>query len=150
MLLHISIHQLGMKNTHQQLDLPNKNQLMLPNISIPQPGTKNTHQQLDLPNKNQLMPLHISMNQHGTKNSHLLLVSVKMLFKDHLSSMSHHSMTECQLEQDSCKSKDQKVSENQHIMKECHQQQDSFNFQFANKLEFKVLHVHQQTPNYLL
>jgi uncharacterized membrane protein len=148
MPLNISTHQHGMKKTHQQLDFPNKNQLMLQNISIPQHGMKNTHQQLDLPNKNQLMPHHTSMSQHGTKNSHLQLDSV--LSKDHHSSINHHSTIICQPVQVLSKQKDQKVSENQHIVKEIHQQQDSFNFQFANKLELKVLHVLHQTKYYSL
>jgi hypothetical protein len=88
------------------------------------------------------------MNQHGTKNFHQQLDSVKL--KGHLSTTSQHSMIECQLVLDSSKLKDQKVSENQLTVKECHQLQDSFNFQFVNKLELKVLHVLHQIKTYLL
>ena len=91
---------------------------------------------------------HISMNQHGTKNSHQQLDSVKL--KDHLSTTSQHSMIECQLVLDSSKLKDQKVSENQLTMKECHHLQDSFNSQFVNKLELKVLHALHQIKTYSL
>lgn len=91
---------------------------------------------------------HTSMNQHGTKSSHQQVDSVKL--KDHLSTTSQHSMIECQLVLDSSKLKDQKVSENQLTVKECHQLQDSFNFQFVNKLELKVLHALHQIKTYLL
>jgi hypothetical protein len=91
---------------------------------------------------------HISMNQHGTKNSHQQLDSVKL--KDHLSTTSQHSMIECQLVLDSSKLKDQKDLENQLTMKECHHLQDSFNSQFVNKLELKVLHALHQIQTYSL
>jgi len=91
---------------------------------------------------------HTSMNQHGTKNSHQHLDSVKL--KDHLSTTSQHSMIECQLVQDLSKLKGQKVSESQPTVKEVHHLQDSFNSQFVNKLEFKVLHVLHQIQTYSL